>query len=156
MRRLVVISMLVLTVITVGCESSKPPVSTQGVDESVREVLDAVAADQAAAAYETHFTPEFKSRFSSEAWQNRAEQYRKQLGAVQSMTRQQAFDPYVDDEGIVSVTAIYRVVWAKGSGAVTASLLKEQDWKISSLEYQMESQGSDTAEDNGPRMVETP
>ncbi len=156
MRRLVVISTLVFAVITIGCESSKPSVSTQGVDDAVREVLDAVAADQAAAVYETHFTPEYKSRISTDAWQSLADQYRDQFGPVQSMTRQQAFEPYVDEEGIVSVTAIYKVVWEKGTGAVTASLLKDQDWKISTLEYRIEPQDVDTAKGDGSRQVDVP
>lgn len=135
MQRFAVAGLLVSTIVMIGCEGAKRTASTEGADDVLREVLDAVAAGNAETAYETHFTPEFKKAMSKEEWSVVAEDYRQRLGKVEDVSREKTYDPYVDDDGIVSGSMMYRVTWEKGSGVVSATFLRDVDWKLSSLEY---------------------
>ncbi|NBB95891.1 MAG: hypothetical protein GVY16_09160 [Planctomycetes bacterium] len=144
--------MLALT----GCEDNAAPVRTSDAGPVVRQVLDAVAAGNAEAVYKTHFTEEHRSRVSLADWTEVADAARKRLGKVQTMARETTFATHRYDDGAASATLLYRVVWENGSGTVYASLLRNGDWKVNSIEYRLPPADADAPTRTTPTDAGTP
>ena len=131
MKYLQVLMFSSLFLVPVGCNRDKP-VSTSGVDAIASDMLRGISENRPGQVYKAYFSSELQSELPLEKWIKTAEDYRKRLGAFESLQRTTGWAQRIAGRGEGQVE--YSVQWEKAKGSLILNITKEGDWKIRSFE----------------------
>jgi len=131
MNRLHFVALSVLMLIPLACQKGKP-VDTSGVDPVAQDILKAIAQGNAQSAYDTYFTPEYKSEMSPTEWKEIAQGYKELFGGITAVKRLRGSARWIGGQFIDGQVS-YDVTWEKGTGNMTLDVTKEDGWKVRQL-----------------------